>query len=251
MLDEAATILFYCDGSDRNEKAHPLLYDNRIATIDRLMKRGVGFVAIHYAVFVPSKNGGEQYLDWMGGYFDYENGAAVNKWYSKIETKEYQVSLPVPEHPIVRGVQPFQIKEEYYFNMRSGKTIDGWPILTLVRQIRSELGVAGRRTNRWRSRFGYRSFQNWENDNVRRMISTPCSGLRKSTSEGRRDFLVGFREMIRLLSLWHGHSGVFACPPLDSFLGTYFRRPVGRTVGVPVASRSSPNHCLRVFPVSS
>ena len=175
-LDEAATILFYCDGSDRDEKAHPLLRDNRIETIDRLMKRGVGFVAIHYAVFIPSKNGGEQYLDWMGGYFDYENGTAANKWYSKIETKEYQVSLPTPEHPIVRDVQPFQIKEEYYFNMRFRENDRRLiPILTFgsdKADLTSVVGWAVDRTDGGRG-FGYTGghfHKNWENDNVRKMI---------------------------------------------------------------------------------
>ena len=176
LLDEAATILFYCDGSDRDEKAHPLLHDNRIETIDRLMKRGVGFVAIHYAVFIPSKNGGEQYLDWMGGYFDYENGTAANKWYSKIETKEYQVLLPRPEHPIVRGVQPFQIKEEYYFNMRFRENDRRLtPILSFgsdKSDLTSVVAWAVERTDGGRG-FGYTGghfHKNWENDNVRRLI---------------------------------------------------------------------------------
>src|ERR1041384_8211809 len=75
-LGDADTILLYCDGSDREEKAHPLLRDDRLQVSDRLMKRGVGFVALHYAVFIPVRKGGEQYLDWMGGFFDYETGDA-------------------------------------------------------------------------------------------------------------------------------------------------------------------------------
>ena len=176
VLDDAATILFYCDGSDRDEKAHPLLYGNRMETLDRLMKRGAGFVAIHYAVFVPSKNGGEQYLDWMGGYFDYENGTAANNWYSKIETKEYQISFPMPEHPIVHGVQPFQVKEEYYFNLRFRENDRRLaPILTFgsdKSDLTSVVAWAIERTDGGRG-FGYTGghfHKNWENENVRKMI---------------------------------------------------------------------------------
>jgi len=117
-LDDADTIVVFCDGADRDLNAHPLLRDHRLATIDRLMKRGVGFVAIHYALFVPAQTGGERFLDWIGGYFDYETGQAANHWYSKIQTV---ATRPVPsalEHPICRGLAPFDLREEYYYNIR-------------------------------------------------------------------------------------------------------------------------------------
>jgi hypothetical protein len=228
VLDEAATILFYCDGSDRDEKAHPLLRDNRIETIDRLMKRGVGFVAIHYAVFIPSKNGGEQYLDWMGGYFDYENGTAANKWYSKIETKEYQVSLPAPEHPIVRSRCPTVPDQRRILLQHavSGKrsTADAHSDFRFE-QVRSDLcrGL-GRRTNRWRSRLRLyrRTFpqklgerQRPETDPQR-----PALDRQSRRSPGRRDFLAGFRKIIR---------PVCFAARLDGLPETCFRRPAGRT----------------------
>ena len=37
-------------------------------------------------VDVPQKRGGPEFLDWVGGYFDYETGTAANHWYSKIQT---------------------------------------------------------------------------------------------------------------------------------------------------------------------
>jgi phage terminase large subunit-like protein len=133
VLEDAATILFYCDGSDRDEKAHPLLTDNRLETIGRLMKRGVGLMAIHYAVFVPSKRGGEQFLDWIGGYFDYENGSTPNKWFSKIETKTYRVMPSSTDHALTRGVKPFDVREEFYFNMRTRNQDAHWkPVLTFA-----------------------------------------------------------------------------------------------------------------------
>ena len=75
-LDDAATVLLFSDGADRQEQAHPLLRERRLQTMQKLMERGVGFVAIHYTVLVPTKRGGEQFLDWVGGYFDYESGPA-------------------------------------------------------------------------------------------------------------------------------------------------------------------------------
>jgi hypothetical protein len=54
VLEDAATILLFSDGSDRKEQAHRLLHGKRVKTMQRLLDRGVGLVAIHYTVFVPS-----------------------------------------------------------------------------------------------------------------------------------------------------------------------------------------------------
>jgi type 1 glutamine amidotransferase len=140
------------------------------------MKRGVGFMAIHYAAFILSKKGGDHYLDWMGGYFDYENGAAANKWYSKIETKEYAVRPATPTHPIVRGVRPFEVKEEYYFNMRFREPdARRVPILTFGSEDSDPASVvawAVQRADGGRG-FGYTGghfHKNWQNENARRMV---------------------------------------------------------------------------------
>jgi type 1 glutamine amidotransferase len=78
----------------------------------------VGLVAIHYAVFVPNEGAGERFLDWVGGYFDYQSGTAANHWFSKIQTATARVEPAAPEHPISRGLRPFDLREEYYYNIR-------------------------------------------------------------------------------------------------------------------------------------
>lgn len=118
-LDGADAILMYCDGSDHDENAHPILRGDRLNKIGELMKKGVGFAAIHYTVFVPGKRGGAEFLDWIGGYFDYETGAAPNHWLSKIRTEKTKPYPASPTHPISRGLPPsFELNEEYYFNIR-------------------------------------------------------------------------------------------------------------------------------------
>src|SRR5947207_1254885 len=74
-LDDADTIVLYSDGSDHNEADHPLLVGNRLEVMRRQMKRGAGLVLLHYATFAPVKSGGPEYLDWVGGFFDYESGS--------------------------------------------------------------------------------------------------------------------------------------------------------------------------------
>ncbi|HMJ91872.1 MAG TPA: ThuA domain-containing protein, partial [Candidatus Acidoferrum sp.] len=74
-----------------------------------LAKKGVGIAFMHYGVEVPATNGGPEFLQWIGGY--YESGYSVNPmWSPKFEK--------FPEHPVIRGVKPFSNRDEWYFNMR-------------------------------------------------------------------------------------------------------------------------------------
>ena len=117
-LRDCDSIVLYSDGSDHDVKDHPLLIGARTNVIKKLMERGVGLVALHYTVFVPRETAGKQFLSWIGGFFDYESGDGPNKWFSKIETKDFKVFPASPEHAICKGVEPFTAREEFYFKMR-------------------------------------------------------------------------------------------------------------------------------------
>src|SRR5262245_59557926 len=71
-LDDADTIVIVASGSDRRAQDHPLLVDDRLAVVEKQMKRGCGLVLIHWATFVPKDRAGDKVLEWVGGYFDYE-----------------------------------------------------------------------------------------------------------------------------------------------------------------------------------
>jgi hypothetical protein len=73
------------------------------------MKRGVGLMCAHYAVEVPKDKGGKEFQEWIGGY--YEDKFSCNPMWEP-DYKEF------PEHAISRGVKPFSIRDEWYFNMR-------------------------------------------------------------------------------------------------------------------------------------
>jgi type 1 glutamine amidotransferase len=175
-LEDADSIVLYCDGSDHSEDAHPILSGNRLNTLARQMKRGCGFVCIHYTVFVPKEKAGDKFLNWLGGYFDYESGTGQeNKWYSKIETRDFKV-FPASDHPITKGLEPFQIKEEYYFKMRLPEDRSGWtPVLTFDPEKKDNEKVVGwaiQRPDGGRG-FGYTGghfHKNWEDPNVRQLI---------------------------------------------------------------------------------
>ncbi len=65
---------------------------------------------MHYGVEVPADHGGPgSSCGRIGGY--YEDHFSCNPiWEPKFDS--------LPDHPITRGVKPFQIKDEWYFNMR-------------------------------------------------------------------------------------------------------------------------------------
>lgn len=116
-LDDAATIVMISDGGDRREADHPLYVGNRFDVLKKQMARGCGYVQFHWTTFNPSRVH-EQITEWVGGYFDYEKGPAANKWFSAIQTWDGPTTLGTPEHAISRGVKPFSIREEFYYNLR-------------------------------------------------------------------------------------------------------------------------------------
>lgn len=117
-FDNADAILFYMNGGS----AHAAIQGNNLQTLEPLMKRGVGLVCAHYGVEVPKEKGGTEFLRWIGGYF--EMHYSVNPtWEADFKT--------LPQHPITRGVKPFKIMDEWYYNMRFAPAGVN-PILTAV-----------------------------------------------------------------------------------------------------------------------
>jgi type 1 glutamine amidotransferase len=117
-LDDADAIFIVSDGrdGDKFEEAPHFNTAARTAVIERQIKRGCGFGTFHFSTFASEANR-RQILEWSGGYFQWETDG-LRKWYSAIKVMDAELVLPTPSHPIVRGVQPFQLREEYYYNLR-------------------------------------------------------------------------------------------------------------------------------------
>ena len=105
-FDNADGIFFFADGGG----GHPVLQSNRLAMVDALAKRGIGIACLHYAVEVPKEKGGPEFLNWMGGYF--EPHWSVNPHWMLAKTELAK------DHPITRGVKPFETNDEWYYHMR-------------------------------------------------------------------------------------------------------------------------------------
>jgi type 1 glutamine amidotransferase len=104
-FDTADCVVMYLDGG----AGHPAIQKpERIELIQKQLDRGCGWVNLHYAVEYPAKVG-PTVQGWMGGY--YETGFSINPhWDADIRS--------LPKHPITRGVKPFVLRDEWYYNMR-------------------------------------------------------------------------------------------------------------------------------------
>jgi len=132
VFDGADSIFLFCDGSDNGEDRHPLLKDDRLQTLGKLMDRGVGFAILHYTIFVPTNHGGKEFQNWVGGYFDYDSlGPSTpkthDKWYSTLGEAETTTTPMYSDHPILRGVKPFTTRTENYWKIHF---LDNDPRLT-------------------------------------------------------------------------------------------------------------------------
>ena len=119
-LAAADTVVIYSDGGG----GHPALQGDHLAELDKEMKRGCGFLTLHYAVEPTIEKGGKEFIDWMGGCFEI-NWSVNPHWDANFKE--------LPPHPISEGVKPFGTNDEWYFHMRFRPNMEGvTPILSDV-----------------------------------------------------------------------------------------------------------------------
>jgi type 1 glutamine amidotransferase len=173
-FENAKTVVFYMDGG----AGHPIIQKDHKELVAKLMEQGVGFVNLHYAVEYP-RSQSEHVFAWLGGY--YETDFSTNPhWKADFQS--------MPEHPITRGVKPFNIQDEWYFNIRfAPESKNVTPILKAappdqVRRTAAAKEHPGRseivawtfeRANGGRS-FGFTGghfHKNWGDENFRRLVT--------------------------------------------------------------------------------
>jgi type 1 glutamine amidotransferase len=173
IFEGAKSVVFYMDGGG----GHPIIQKDHRDVVQKLMDHGVGFVNLHYAVEYP-KSQSDHVFNWLGGY--YETNFSTNPHWDA-DFKE------LPEHAITRGVKPFKIRDEWYFNIRfAPESKNVKPILKAtppddLRRTAAAKEFPGRseivawtfdRDNGGRS-FGFtggHTHKNWGEENFRRLV---------------------------------------------------------------------------------
>jgi hypothetical protein len=121
LLDKADAIFVFCTGGDRHLAFQQ---PDRVAALQKAAARGAGLMFYHYCVEPPAQSGHREMLDWIGGYFE------INYSVNPVWEANYR---SLPNHPITRGVNPFALRDEWYFNMRFVENMRRvTPILTAV-----------------------------------------------------------------------------------------------------------------------
>ena len=103
LVSSADAIVIFSDGGG----GHPALPHRDQLRAE--LKKGKGFVCLHYATEVPKGSEGNDWLEFLGGYF--ETHWSVNPhWIASFDK--------LPSHPVTQGVKPFKANDEWYFHLR-------------------------------------------------------------------------------------------------------------------------------------
>ena len=182
-LQNAATIVLFCDGSE----GHMIV--PHLKELEKLMNNGVGLVMIHFTLEIPKGADGNRFKDLIGGY--YETNWSVNPMWTPNFTS-------LPNHPITNGITPFSVRDEWYYHLRFvAETKNITPILqvlppdstlnrpdgthsnnayvreaVLVKKEPQTLAWAYNRSGGGRG-FGFTGghiHANWKNDNFRKLV---------------------------------------------------------------------------------
>jgi type 1 glutamine amidotransferase len=98
-------VLFVSEGA-KWISADPRRYD----AFAKLAERGGGFTGIHWGIGTKDAKNIEPFTRLFGAC----HGGPDRKY----KFTDFNVALPVPEHPICTGVKPFQVHEEFYFALK-------------------------------------------------------------------------------------------------------------------------------------
>jgi len=160
LINQADGVVLFLSQGARWMQTDPRRYD----ALAKLTQRGGGVSALHWAIGAHDAKYIEGQLKILGG----TRGGPQRK-YQVLET---DVSLVDPQHPIVRGIAPFRVKDEFYYRLDLEKTIT--PILTAHVDDNDEVAAWA-----WQQESGARSFgfvglhfhKNWEREDYRRLAT--------------------------------------------------------------------------------
>lgn len=206
-FETADAIIIFADGGEK----HIALQEDHLAVLGKAMGRGAGLGLLHYAVEPTLAKGQKEFLQWVGGAFEI-NWSVNPHWDAHFKT--------LPNHPVARGVRPFHIVDEWYFNLRFAEGMKGvTPLLAAVPDgsttsrpdghhsgnpaVRAAVARGDKQTVSWAYERpnGGRGFgltgahfhANWGNDDLRKLVlnaalwlakmEVPANGVASTVSE--------------------------------------------------------------------
>jgi hypothetical protein len=105
LVRKAHAIWIFCAGSNN----HLVAQDDHATQIQAAAQRGSGIMFYHFGTEPPEAALHKEFLDWTEGYFE------LNYSVNRVFEADFKA---LPKHSITRGVMPFSIKDEWYYNIR-------------------------------------------------------------------------------------------------------------------------------------
>ncbi|GDY14556.1 hypothetical protein LBMAG53_34340 [Planctomycetota bacterium] len=117
----ADAVVVLSDGKDGDKpylEAIHLSDPARMADVAALQARGGGIAVLHFGLFATQAQA-PWVLDHLGGYFQWQDDRGERVWSSAIHTVEAKVEISgdEPRHPVLNGIAPFRLVEEFYHDL--------------------------------------------------------------------------------------------------------------------------------------
>ena len=147
----------------------------RLAAFQALAKRGGGLICLHWGMGTRDAKFIPKWVELFGGCH-----GGPDRRYKVVDVK---TQLATPDHPILRGVSPVEVHEEFYFKLKWAQPADQ---ITPLIQVRIEeedhtVGWAWERPDGGRS-FGFSGLhfhENWKLESYQRMLAQSVSWVLK------------------------------------------------------------------------
>lgn len=139
----------------------------RLAAFQALAKRGGGLICLHWGMGTRDAQFIPKWVELFGGCH-----GGPDRRYKVVDVK---TQLATPDHPILRGVRPVELREEFYFKLKWAQPAEQ---ITPLIQVRIEkenhtVGWAWKRPDGGRS-FGFSGLhfhENWKLEAYLRMLA--------------------------------------------------------------------------------
>jgi len=139
----------------------------RLAAFQKLARRGGGLICLHWGMGTQDAKNIKAFVDLFGGCH-----GGPDRRYKVVDVR---TKLVADSHPILRGIEPLDVHEEFYFKLKTPKSTDGFvPLIKVAIEDEDHtVSWAWERPDGGRS-FGFTGLHfhdNWKHDAYRRLMT--------------------------------------------------------------------------------